>query len=537
MKVCIENNPVTNRIWNEWLKLDEELSGMSKEKRLKLCEGYQWLYPKETKRFVELESLYSSVHRRSNREEFHKWFYVVCGHILSRVHLGENSYFIYLSKFKKLFQREKCTSKDFPKQVLLVLGLLGYITKLDRWYIYNKGSDKNCGYHFIIDKEKLVSWDYPSEGSVSFWGMPEWVMTKTSSISFEEPGKDINRLSWALHPDWLSERQYESIASVEVLEEGIGTSSRWMFDFKNYQYYYHLPEDKQKELKKKWSSYVKLRNLSLKIIGGCIDDSDKPDGKGYAGRFHTIMTNMRSEDRHQFLRLDGELITEVDVSSAQPTFLGIMMYKETGVMSEWLRQCLSGHFYEWIQEKTNTPEEVERKTIKIWMMRYLYSCYQPNVKKDYGKTHKPFKPTKKQMEKDGAYLEFEHNLHTFLKKEEPVIYKVIDCYKRNPVYREDKIIYKVYPDDQGKDKKKKVGQGKWCSKLSYDLVKMEVEYIKRCIHSLPEDMKFWTIHDCICSKESDSMFLKSIMEKVSREMYGEDITLMLKRENTSAEIS
>ena len=69
------------------------------------------------------------------------------------------------------------------------------------------------------------------------------------------------------------------------------------------------------------------------------------------------------------------------------------------------------------------------------------------------------------------------------------------------------------------------------------MVKMEVEYIKRCIHSLPEDMKFWTIHDCICVPESRSQEVKSIMEKVSRAMYGDEITLKLKRENTSMDKS
>ena len=79
------------------------------------------------------------------------------------------------------------------------------------------------------------------------------------------------------------------------------------------------------------------------------------------------MTNMKSDIRHKYIRLDGELVIEIDVSSAQPTFLGIMLYRETGIMTEWLKQCLSGTFYEWIQEKTNTPED--RKTIKIWMMQ------------------------------------------------------------------------------------------------------------------------------------------------------------------------
>ena len=66
---------------------------------------------------------------------------------------------------------------------------------------------------------------------------------------------------------------------------------------------------------------------------------------------------------------------------------------------------------------------------------------------------------------------------------------------------------------------------------------MEVSYIKKCIQALPRDVKFWTIHDCLAVKESDSLRVKEIMEKVSREMYGEDITLKLKRENTSEDYS
>ena len=185
----MENNPVINRIWNEWLEKDKELSTMTVEERLKLCEGYQWLYPKETKRFVELESLYSSVHWRSNREEFHKWFYVVCGYILSKVHLGDNSYYVYLTRFRKKFNREKCTSKDFPKQILLVLGLLGYITELGGWYIYNEGSDKNRGYHFNIDRDRLMNWE-DSDVSTTFTGMPTWVKSHTTPITFTAPSPE-----------------------------------------------------------------------------------------------------------------------------------------------------------------------------------------------------------------------------------------------------------------------------------------------------------------------------------------------------------
>lgn len=531
MEVLIENNPVIRKVWGEWVEKDKELSEMTKEKRLDYCKGFQWVYPKETKGFVDLESLYSSVHHKSNREEFHRWFYVVCGYMLSRVHLGDNSYYQYRKIFKKLFRREKCTSVDFPKQVILVLAMLGYITELGGWYVFNQGCDYNRGYNFIIDREKLVYWDSLDD--------KEWKMTHTEGITFQEDGYDPERTSWTLHPDWLSERQFESICSVTVEMEGIRNSSDWMFDFRKFIDYYNLGNQEKEETDSQWISYQRLRDLSLHKVGGCLDDSVRDDGRmSYAGRFYSPMTTIKKDDRHQYLRLDGELITEVDVSSAQPTFLGILMYQKSGEKTTWLKKCLEGQFYEWIAEKTNTYNtpltEEERDTIKKWMMQYMYSCYQPNKGKDYDKPHKP---TYEFRKTDDPFLCFQQRLNRFLVKEEPGIYKMIDWFKRNPEYRKDKPLYQSYLDDQGKDRKKKVGEGKWCSLLSYYLVKMEVDYIKRCIHTLPMDMKFWTIHDCICVKESDSLRVKEIMEQVSREMYGDDIIIRLKRENTSEDYS
>lgn len=528
MEVRLEDNPVISRIWKEWLKKDKELSEKSKEERIIECEDYQWLYPK-TNKVVDLEALYSSVHQRNNREEFHKWFYVVGDHLLSRVKLGENSYYKYKVNFKKLFNREKCTSYEFSQMVLLVLAMLGYITGLRGGYCYIEGSDKSYGYPYDIDKDKLLHWDCDSfygTATISGCVVPEYVVSRTSSISFQEYGKDQSRISWTQHPDWLSERQYQTISSIEVEEEGIRDSSNWFFDYSNYKFFHILSGDEQENLMKDWISYQKLRDLSCHIIGGCLDDSEKPDGKGYAGRFYHLLTNMRADHRHKYLKLDGEKIVEVDVSSAQPTFLGLYMYQKTGRMSEWLGHCLEGDFYEWIQDMTSTSEE--RATIKKWMMQYLYACYMPNVKKD---NTKPHHPTYENKETNDPFLCFQQRLNKFLKENEPDIYNKIEWHKRHPVYRDDKDNIKCYVDEDGDKRKKKIGKGKWCSTLSYDLVKMEVEYIKKCIKALPKDEKFWTIHDCLCVKESRSQDVKAIMEDVSREMYG--LTIKLKRENCS----
>lgn len=44
-------------------------------------------------------------------------------------------------------------------------------------------------------------------------------------------------------------------------------------------------------------------------------------------------------------------------------------------------------------------------------------------------------------------------------------------------------------------------------------------------------MKFFTIHDAICVKESDGLVVKTVMEQVSQEIYGEQISIKI--ENSS----
>ena len=540
MEVILDNNPVTRKLWNEWCEKDKELSLLTEEERMNLVSQYQWIFPKEESDFVDLESLYTRKHIKSNREKFHRFFCVVCNRMFTRPFFGYGGYYQFMKSYQREF-KEKCTSELFSKRVLLALAIMGYIKKLDVWYRYNLGSDRNRPNHYLVDREKLMTWEIPDfdeEGNSvtrTVSSMPEWERTYTEAVTFQTKGDDPDRISWTLHPDWLSERQYESILSVTVEKEGIRESSDWMFRLDDFIDYYDLGDKEKEETDSQWISYQRLRDLSLHKIGGCLDDSVRDDGRQpYAGRFYSLMTIIKKEDRHHYLRLDGELVTEVDISSAQPTFLGILMYQMTGVKSEWLRQCLGGDgdFYMWIREKTNTQEP--REQVKKWMMQFLYSCYQPNRGKDYDKPHKP---TYEFRKTDDPFLCFQQRLFKFLKKEEPGIYKVIDWFKRHPEYRKDKPLYETYLDDKGKDRKKKVGTGRFCSNLSYYLVRMEVDYIQRCIHTLPGDMKFWTIHDCICVKESDSLRVKEIMEQVSREMYGEDITLRLKRENTSEDYS
>lgn len=65
--------------------------------------------------------------------------------------------------------------------------------------------------------------------------------------------------------------------------------------------------------------------------------------------------------------------------------------------------------------------------------------------------------------------------------------------------------------------------------------KTEVEYIKTSLARLPADMKFYTIHDAICVRESDGESVKAVMEQVSMEMYGGKISIKIENSSTDKE--
>lgn len=157
MEVLMEAYPVTRKIWKEWCEEDKRLSLLTEEERMNLVSRYQWLFPKEESDFVDLEFLYTRKHIKSSREKFHKFFFVVCNRMFTRPFFGYGGYYQFMKSYQREF-KEKCTSELFSKRVLLALAILGYIKELDVWYSYNLGSDRNRPNHYLIDKEKLLTW-------------------------------------------------------------------------------------------------------------------------------------------------------------------------------------------------------------------------------------------------------------------------------------------------------------------------------------------------------------------------------------------
>ena len=100
MEVILDNNPVIRKLWNEWCEKDKELSLLTEEERMNLVSQYQWIFPKEESDFVDLESLYTRKHIRSNREKFHRFFYVVCNRMFSRVFFGYGGYYQFMKSYQ-----------------------------------------------------------------------------------------------------------------------------------------------------------------------------------------------------------------------------------------------------------------------------------------------------------------------------------------------------------------------------------------------------------------------------------------------------
>ena len=502
--------------------IDEDLSLMSKDERMDLYKKYQWMFSSNCV-LPTLEPLIIGNDPRVNtfRNKFKEWFVVVCSYSLSPYSLGQTSYSHYLND--PFWNGTKAKgNKVYPQRVILALGMMGIFIGLNKNYLHLGDETRDHGREYYVDLDRLKEWTSTStrasgefsEASLSSTAENIWTMTSSADsddfdYSFVEKNDEASRQSWSLYDGWLSSRQYETISSISVLPECYEKASQFISSC-TYQMLSAIKDkDKKKELRGRYRNCQWLINLHNGNVGCC-----KTDDKG--GRFYSLMVGMGKEYRRSCLQLDGERIVEVDVSSSQPTLIGLKIKKDTGKTTEWLQHCLSGDFYEWVKDLTGV--KVERAKVKTYIMRYLFSCYCANLPKDFqgeylpedGKTYKR------------GYRKFEQRLTAYIKDNEPEIYDLIERHKRNPVWTE-----KTWTDSR-----KKKHKGKWCSILPVLMQKTEVEFIKACLSRLPADMKFYTIHDAICVKESDGEIVKAVMENVSMELYGEKISVKIENSST-----
>lgn len=223
----------------------------------------------------------------------------------------------------------------------------------------------------------------------------------------------------------------------------------------------NLKKLKQIPFYKYWKNYISLENLKNERIFFKFDEY---------GRLHTNFTVLKREIRKMFLSIDGEILSEIDLSNSQPLFLGVLMKKEMTIseiikpeITRYLELVSNGLIYE---ELINKCDVEGRDEAKLMMYKVLFG--QNGDSKKYNKMF---------------YSVF------------PTVYKFIKDYKRS------KNDYKT---------------------LSHALQNLESEFIfNKVINHLMEtnpEIKLFTVHDSICFPLKYKKIVTNIFDYYKRKL-------------------
>ena len=516
MKVDIVVSRKVKRLYEEYITLIETLRGKTKEERFKLYESMtRRLYP-HAKKVVDLEDQLNE-ERKDYQRKFKEWFFVICKSSFSNGRFGETCFELYKKEIVKKSKNDKCSSKIYAHKVILALGLIGLLEGVKENYSNSKMSAH--GYTYEVDMFKWVElMKGVSSGNVS--------MTLDLDID------------WSGYEDWYGERQFETIKSMLVEPKVYEQAKSYLERYDEYFLTTTLKANEKKHFTDKWFAARAVCAIAEHDIYHMIrhsDDSEDNDDEKMiynAGRYYTCLTNMHGNIRRE-LRIDGEQVVEVDISSAQPAMLGLLLRERyPNVKSSWLEHCEKGDFYEWIGRiaigRGITSEE--RKVIKVLIMRMLYTAQRPTETQDetpfwwYLKTYLQEKDASKKenLATGKLFKSFDFIVMNYLKADEPKLYELVYDHRTDL-----KVVRRRKPTARGKTTKKR-------NDLSINMTKMEVKYIKACLKAIAPDIKyFYTIHDCIGCKASDAEKVRQTMLAVGKEMF--DATLNIKLEKGTGE--
>ena len=517
MKVDVVVSRRVERLYEEYMTLIESLKGKTKEERLELYESMTRRLLPHAKKVVDLEDQLNE-ERKDYQRKFKEWFLVICNWTFSGANFGETCFELFKKEVVKKSKKDKRSSKIYAHKVILALGLMGLLEEVKE--NYSNSNESSHGYQYKVDWFKWVElMKGVSKGNVSV------------SLDFE--------VDWTGYEDWYGERQYETIKSMMVEPKIYEKAKSYLEKFDKYFFSTTLKADEKKHLTDKWFAARSLTAIAehdtYHMLRHSDDSEDNDEEKMIhnAGRYYTCLTNMKGEVRREALLIDGEQVVEVDISSAQPAMLGLLLRQRyPNVRSAWLSHCEKGNFYEWIGKLSlgRGISGEERKVIKLLVMRLLYTAIKPTETEDetpfwwYLKTYLQEKDEikKEHLATGKLFKTFDFIVMSYLKAEEPKLYQLVYEHRTNL-----KEVKRRKPTAKGKTTKKR-------NNLSISMTEMEVEYIKACLKAIAPDVHyFYTIHDCIGCKASDAEKVKQAMLDVAKEMF--DATLNIKVESSSGE--
>ena len=517
MKINFITNGRIERLYEEYLTFIDDLKAKTREERIELYDSMTKTLLPHAKKMVDLEDQLNE-ERRDYQRKFKEWFFVVCNWTFSNAHFGETCFEKYKKDVVKKSKKDKQSSKIYAHKVILALGLMGYLEKVKENYSHSR--IRGHGYNYEVD---LFKWAELGKG----------VSRGNVSVSL-----DVD-VDWSGYEEWYGKTQYETFISMSVEPKYYEQAKNYLERFDGYFTSTTLKEDERKHITDKWFAAKSLTSVAEHddyfLLRHSDDSENNSDEKMIynAGRYYHCLTNVDGDVRKGCLLIDREQVVEVDISSAQPAMLGLLhRNNHPDVKSAWLEHCEKGDFYEWIGRMVvgRGITKEERKVIKILVMRMLYTSRKPNEKRD--KT--PFKwylkkyleetnPSKRErLEDGGLFRTFDFIIMTYLKGNEPELYKLV--YEARTNLKEVK---RKKPTATGKTTKKR-------NNLSIEMTKMEVKYIKACLKAIAPKVKyFYTIHDCIGCMKSDGAKVKEVMVAVGKEMF--DANLNIKLESGTGE--
>ena len=514
MKIVVDRR--IERLYEEYLSLIEDLREKSKEERFGLYESKTEILFPHAKKIVHLEDQLNE-NRKDYQRKFKECFFVICKFIFTNGRFGETCFELFKKEIVKKSKKDKGSRKIYAHKVILALGLMGLLDGVKE--NYSNSRDYGHGYNYDINYFKWVE-------------MMKGVSRGNVSVSL-----DVD-VDWSGYEDWFGERQFETITSMSVDSKIYEQAKSYLEKYDKYFFTTTLKEGERKHFTDKWfaaKSVTAIAEQDTYYMLRHSDDSEDNDDEKLifnAGRYYTCLTNMHGEIRKE-LCIDGEQVVEVDVSSAQPTMLGLLLRKRyPDVKSEWLEHCEKGDFYEWIGGLTlgRGISGEERKVIKLLIMRMLYTAQKPTEKRDntpfetYLKKYiKEKNPSKKEnLGKGKLFKSFDFIVMSYLKAEEPKLYKMV---------------YEARTNLKKVRRRKATAAGrttKMRNNLSILMTEMEVKYMKRVLAVIAPYVKyFYTIHDCVGCKASDAEKVRQAMLAVGKEMF--DATLNIKLEKGTGE--
>ena len=205
----------------------------------------------------------------------------------------------------------------------------GFMSLVSKYYVGKKTNTYKIDSKYIYD--------------VSRWKSYDNFLLKKSKNRFETSITEMTQSS--IHPD-IRQRLVDSLNYIQIDYEG------------SMDYINKLRNSKSIEDSKYYKNMISIENINIQNIYFNFDDF---------GRFHTNFTILKKEIRNEFLSINNEILTEVDIKNSQPLFFAVLLKDELSEINmdtkKYFDLVKAGLLYDDIVEHSILTERSEAKEL------------------------------------------------------------------------------------------------------------------------------------------------------------------------------